>query len=496
MKKQTLFNLASMPKMVLVVTLVIMLGTLFGAISYLVKIPKVDLPIVNPVIETQCKIDSDCNLVFTGSYISCNSPEEDYKCLNISKDDADAINQNKKRIGFCLTPDKYTTCKCENGKCEKVKEETIEEMSITTDKMEYERGETVNITVKNNLDNQIKHFKGIGCGLQGFSNKHKEWVNASSRSCKWEGEDKLKSNSEYSFNWITSRTGLEKYRIAFHYQEQELIETKEIGKIICEGEDIPEELEKLLLSGDWIKSNNKGCATCDACGCSCVAKNVWIVGGATIDINYVSCGGNGYTIKYKGEEYNCVPENYKPLYEQASIYPKVPEGWETIYSNEFTIKEKSAFDSRCSEKVTFDSPCHMSKIINGYEFDLTLNKCKEVSVYGGCSFETPFKTLEECQEVCEKSNISKVGSYLAFLMTEKGLQEQYRVDIEFSNELSDEKLMEIENNYELTFSRLPNGNIAHTAQFCGAKINGYAIKQLSKRLDVIRIESLEKPVSN
>ena len=92
--------------------------------------------------------------------------------------------------------------------------------------------------------------------------------------------------------------------------------------------------------------------------------------------------------------------------------------------------------------------------------------------------------------------MSKVGSYLAFLMSENELQKQYSVDIEFSSEFSDEKLMEIENDYDLTFSRLPNGSIAHTARFYGAKISGYAINQLSKRLDVIRIESLEKPVSN
>ena len=138
-----------MPKMILVITLVIMLGTLFGATSYLIKISKINLPIVSPIVETQCEIDNDCNLVFTGPYVSCNSPEDDYKCLNISKDDADAINQSKKCIGLCLTPDKYITCKCENGKCEKVKEKLAEEVVITTDKMDNIRDEiTKNIGYK------------------------------------------------------------------------------------------------------------------------------------------------------------------------------------------------------------------------------------------------------------------------------------------------------------------------------------------------------------
>ncbi len=225
--------------------------------------------------------------------------------------------------------------------------------------MEYEQGETVEIIVKNNLNSLIKHLKGVGCGLQSFSDG--EWKNVSSRSCRWEGEDKLKPDSEYNFDWVSSKWGLEKYRIAFHYQEQELIETKEIGKIICGSEDVSEELEKLLLSGNWIEGNNKGCVSCDACGCSCVAKDVWIVEGAIIDINYVSCGGNSYTIKYKGEGYNCVPENYKPLYEQASIYSKVPENWETIYSNEFTIKEKSALDAKCKDNIFLT----WEKFVNG-----------------------------------------------------------------------------------------------------------------------------------
>ena len=53
MKKQKLFNLSSMPKMVLIITIVVMLGSLFGAVSYLLKTSKTDLPIVNPVVKTQ-----------------------------------------------------------------------------------------------------------------------------------------------------------------------------------------------------------------------------------------------------------------------------------------------------------------------------------------------------------------------------------------------------------------------------------------------------------
>ncbi|MCK5061148.1 hypothetical protein KAR28_01200 [Candidatus Parcubacteria bacterium] len=318
----------------------------------------------------------------------CKSLENSFKWCSENKPSEYPYNPEESE---CLEIEKLFNENC-------ISEKNIaEEVSLTTDKAEYEQGEIVNITVKNDLNNPIRHLNGVGCGLQGFSNG--EWTNLSSKFCKWDGEDKLKPNSEYNFDWTASEPELEKYRITFYYQEQRVINTKEIGKIICESKDIPKELEKLLLSRNWIKGNNKGCASCDACGCSCTAKDVWIVGGATIDINYVSCGGNGYTIKYKGKEYNCVSENYKPLYEQASLYHKVPEEWETIYSNEFTVKEKSALDARCGEKVKGIGYCRMMNM--GYEFNLETGKCvmKEVS---GCSAESPFDSLEECQKVCEE----------------------------------------------------------------------------------------------
>ena len=302
----------------------------------------------------------------------------------------------------------YATINIETGKTICMRQIPFEkkEVTITTDKTKYELGEMVKITVENNLNNPIKHLKSVGCGLQGFSNG--EWINVSSKSCIWEGEIKLKSNSEYNFNWTSSRWGLEKYRIAFYYQEQKTIETKEIGKIICEGKKFPDELEELLLNGKWAKGDNKGCAMCDACFvCSCTIKNAWAIDGTVIDAHLVSCGGNSYTIKHKGEEYGCESENYKSLYEQASLYPKIPENWETIYSNEFTIKEKSALDLRCSEKVKGIGGINgidCTVVSFGYEFDSVTEKCVMRAV-NGCSFKTPFKSLEECQEVCEKKSV-------------------------------------------------------------------------------------------
>ena len=89
----------------------------------------------------------------------------------------------------------------------------------------------------------------------------------------------------------------------------------------------------------------------------------------------------------------------------------------------------------------------------------------------------------------------KVGSYLSLLIDTKGLKEYYSVDINFSHELSNKELTEIEETYNLSFSRLPNGTIAHTDKFYGGLVDGYAINQLVERSDVIRIVSTEKPVA-
>ena len=328
MKKQTLFDLASMPKMVLVIVMVVMLGTLFGATSYLLKTPKTDLPIVNPIIETQCEIDSDCNLVFTGPYISCNSPEENYECLNVSKDDANAINQNKKRLD-AMCPDRFDkyTCKCENGKCEKVKEGLVEEVVIATDKIEYEQGENVKITIKNNSENSIWYSSdAFLSSLNLFGYQGEKWILVPTLPIALPfpnyiyQKSELKSSELITLKYIPiehidkSSLNFPKYKISFGYWQNE-----EIG------------------IGNYIE----------------------------------------------------------------------------VYSNEFTIKEKSALDARCGEKVKGIGFCLGQASKTGYEFDSETRECigKEVV---GCSFEIPFKTWKECQDVCkfepkDKESCEKVG---------------------------------------------------------------------------------------
>ena len=162
MQKQKLFDFSSMPKMVLIITIVVMLGSLFGAVSYLLKMSKIDLPIIPLINKTQCEIDSDCYLVYVSDkdYVCqpCDRSSEKYQCLTVGEMKKLKNKGNKIDESVLCSPcspevDRYI-CKCENGKCEKVKIEEVEEMVITTDKMEYEIGEEVEITIENNTDKE------------------------------------------------------------------------------------------------------------------------------------------------------------------------------------------------------------------------------------------------------------------------------------------------------------------------------------------------------
>ena len=321
MKKQTLFDLASMPKMVLVITLIVMPGLLFGAISYLLKTPKTDLPIINPVVETQCEVDSDCSLVYVGgACTACSTFDEEYQCLPWKE--AAKIEEERQRIlndpegpqcSLCMPLFEIQhTCKCENGKCEKVKKELVEEVIITTDKTEYEQGEMVKITIKNNSGEE----QGMGYPpyvIEKFENNDWETIRQLWCPC----DDDVLCSPHNS----------------------------QLGK---------------SREYNWFQMES------------------WCSDSTAIS-NQVPAGK--YRIKFLVSETN----SYIDLRD--------------VYSNEFTIKEKSALDARCEEKVIGIGLCEALGI--GYEFNSETGECIKRGV-SGCSFEIPFETLEECQEVCEE----------------------------------------------------------------------------------------------
>ncbi len=223
----------------------------------------------------------------------------------------------------CSTPEQPRQCMSPYNATE-IKVESIEiikqakKVAITTDKTEYEQGETVEITVKNNLDKSI-FFRGLG------------------QPC---------------FNSFSIGINREGYKMFY-----------DIGTAYCVT-DITE-----------LKPN---------------IEQVFHL--ETGDIDDTLSILNTLII-------------YPEIYKLKLNYGFDSESLTNIiYSNEFTIKEKSVLDPRCSEKVkdlsgVNDIDCAV--ILFGYEYDSVMEKCVTKAV-DGCSVETPFNSLEECQEVCEK----------------------------------------------------------------------------------------------
>ena len=52
----------------------------------------------------------------------------------------------------------------------------------------------------------------------------------------------------------------------------------------------------------------------------------------------------------------------------------------------------------CKKKAKGSGDCFGITI--GYEYDISAKKCKQVSI-SGCSYFSPFRTLEECKKMCE-----------------------------------------------------------------------------------------------
>lgn len=218
----------------------------------------------------------------------------------------------------CMAPYHATNIKVESVKVVK----NTEDVTITTDKTEYEQGETVNITVRNGLDKSIWYIKEVCpsscCNLYKWENN--KWENLGDPIPCWSPPPPLPGESFLG--------GLK-----------------------------PDLLEpEAVITKQWDMTTRYGLAESG---------------------------------KYRFSFYYGLSEN--------NFTEK------TIYSPEFTIKEKSATDPRCEQKVkgtmvSGTKPC--TEYREGYEFDSSVGKCTKKGA-SGCLFIIPFNTLEECQEVCE-----------------------------------------------------------------------------------------------
>ncbi len=337
MKKESLS--IKIVKTLLVVVIFTGLGTIIIGGAYLFKTPKKNLPIANPVIETQCKIDSDCALAYSGSNmcLPCDISIEEYECLPLKEAQKIEKERSERMVNLnifcerCLEKPQHT-CECENGKCRKVKEELFKKINIITDKIEYNQGEKVKITIKNNSD-----------------------------------------------------------------KEQKM--------------DFPVYTIERFENEDWIKVRNIQCP----CGADCnIDGPIFIKSKGKLEYKWDQqeswCDGNIMSLSKKNSK-----QVSAGIYRVKSIKRNMDgvNDDQPIYSNEFTIKENSALDVRCGEKVVgADCEAPIDVVVCqglecGYEFNSTTGKCIEKIIPCYCRpVEIPFKTLEECQEVCEKVNLS------------------------------------------------------------------------------------------
>ncbi len=214
-----------------------------------------------------------------------------------------------------------------------IEEIPIQDVTITTDKTEYEKWGNISISLKNNANNQVKYFENIGCGAEIFADN--EWKPVYNKSsCEW-GQELLLPAREIKKVDSVFPLEMGKYRLALFYRGEEVLKLKEIGNVKCD--NIPADLENLLINGKWVKNEVTPKDMCFACGCRATDKNVFSVDGASIDVTSVSCYGKGYTINYKGGKFSCRSEKFKDYITQA--HPSPSENWGKAYSNEFTIKE-------------------------------------------------------------------------------------------------------------------------------------------------------------
>ena len=265
-----------------------------------------------------CKVDSDCEFVYVGACAPCSTSDEGYQCLP-SKEAMEVRKERQKMLnnpeGFdcsiCSQPlEIQHVCKCENGKCEKIRVES-EEVAVTTDKMEYGMGEKIKLIIKNDSENSIWYLSdaySISLNLFGYQ------------------------NGEWAFVPILP---FKPFPSGYIPQKFELKSS-----------------ESIIL--EYVPMEH---------------------------VDEVFLNFSKYKISFSHRQN-----------EETRRYMKA-------YSNEFIIVEKAALDLRCDEKVKGIGPCDAYRM--GYEFNSETGKCVKKGV-SGCSFEIPFQTFEECQEVCEK----------------------------------------------------------------------------------------------
>lgn len=256
-------------------------------------------------------------------------------------------------VGYLVSHPQQTIIPIINPEIEK-------EITIVTDKTEYEQGEIIKIVVNNGLDKSILYSNGGGrfWDIEYFADD--KWINPDYK----EGD---------GFQLTKKNIG-------------------EVCYIALYERSFPEELtSQLNLTAQW---NQKICPF----GIEGPDKPKIV--------KYIESGKYRLVFGYG--------------FEISSNDPfKISEPT-VVYSNEFTIKEKTAIDPQCGKKAKFfnyPKECEVAAL--GYEFDSIIKKCS-IRSSGECGVESPFSSLEECQKTCETSIVAR--NELKFKTIEKESQ--------------------------------------------------------------------------
>ncbi len=337
------------PKAIMAITLIVMLGLLFGAVGWLAnrqERQQISKPVVNCAEKGEIPFEKKC----------CEGL--------ISK-----AESNQDETGECIHSEKYTSCMaCGDGICEgppmnenkcNCPEDCKEkqEVTIATDKIEYKQGETVKITLSRSDKPIYVEFGGVG---------EARYVFYQLKGAKWE---RLATGCETNCVMVCENGVLKQGPCALYEQPQYNFNE---------------------YKGSWegIQWNQK----------ECIYENKL-------------CGGKNYS---EGSLKQASAGKFKVefcYFDKEDVDMSEPPGYappdkEKCVEKEFTIKEKSAIDPRCGQKVEFDRMCAPGSPFRGYEFDSGEGKCIErQEVACPPTSKTPFNSLEECQKVCEKPQI-------------------------------------------------------------------------------------------
>lgn len=109
-------------------------------------------------IDNSCEIDSDCKpLYFSGNWMNI--------CVNKNTNTLavqSAVKNFRMKCPFPGVGPPIDECSCVENKCVAITKKT-QEVTIATDKTEYEQGEVIKLTVKNNFDKSIWYWAKNKC---------------------------------------------------------------------------------------------------------------------------------------------------------------------------------------------------------------------------------------------------------------------------------------------------------------------------------------------